>query len=56
MYKVSYTNPNSNQKVEKWISVEDITSVTSQEEKAKRKEQEQKRQKRLHRKKFERIH
>lgn len=47
MYKVSYTNPNSNQKVEKWISVEDITSVTSQEEKAKRR-----RQKRLHRKKF----
>ena len=52
MYKVSYTNPNSHQKVEKWISVEDITSVTSQEENAKRKEQEQKRQKRLHRKKF----
>ena len=52
MYKVSYTNLNSNQKLEKWISVEDMTSVTSQEEKAKRKEQEQKRQKRLHRKKF----
>ena len=41
MYKVSYTNLNSNQKVEKWISVEDMTSVTSQEEKAKRKEQEE---------------
>jgi len=51
-YKVSYTNLNSNQKVDKWISVEDMTSVTSQEEKAKRKEQEQKRQKRLQRKKF----
>ena len=31
--------------------MEDITSVSSQEEKAKRKEQEQKRKKRLHRKK-----
>ena len=43
MYKVS--------SVQKRISVEDITSVRSQEEKAKRKEQEQKRKKRLHRKK-----
>ena len=41
MYKVSYTNLTSNQRVEKWISVEDMTSVTSQEEKAKMKEQEQ---------------
>ena len=52
MYKESFINPTSHKRVQKWISVEDITSVSSQEEKAKRKEQEQKRKKRLHRKKF----
>ena len=52
IYKVSFMNPTSNKRVQKWISVEDITSVSSQEEKAKRKEQVQKKKKRLHRKKF----
>ena len=52
MYKVSFINPNSHKRVQKWTSVEDITSANSQEEKVKRKEQEQKRKKRLHRKKF----
>ena len=52
MYNVSFINPTSHKRVQKWISVEDITSISSQEEKAKRKEQEQKRKKRLHRKKF----
>ena len=42
MYKVSFINPNSHKRVQKWISVEDITSVSSQEEKTKRKEQEHK--------------
>ena len=42
MYKVSFINPASHKRVQKWISLEDITSASSQEEKAKRKEQEQK--------------
>ena len=52
MYKVSVINPNSHKRVQKWTSVESITSVSFQEEKVKRKEQEQKRKKRYHRKKF----
>lgn len=40
IYKVSFINPNSRE--QKWTSVEDITSVSSQEEKVKRKEPEQK--------------
>ena len=51
MYKVPFINPTSHKRVQEWISLEDLTSVSSQEEKA-RKEQEQKRKKRLHRKKF----
>lgn len=52
MYKVSFVNPNSNEQVQKWISVEDITSVSCREDKEKRKKQERKKEEYLHRKKY----
>ena len=42
MCKVAFVNPDSHKKDQKLSSVGDITSVSAQEEKAKKKEQQQK--------------